>query len=252
MSKNHIPWTHRPWAKDIPEDQIPSGPHTVEKVTKVERDAKGDFLVTNDWGGTLWVEAKEGLSEPQVGDTLYAFGVANYCTTVAIGDVLYRAQSMPRLWVAAKRNLEEIEARMAEAGAKAEASMGDVRGKYTLKDPEGFAKGQAKNTDPYGACIYRYAERWMALMEERFNARGNAAVTIEDFLKEHASKLSQEADVEGISGFMYGAAANIIAHTWTYGESFRRRYNLDTQIGNEGEKANESGGTLNPALLNIR
>ena len=230
MSTESLRWTKRPWAKDIPEDQIARGPHTVEEVKKVERDSKGNFLVTNDWGGTLWVEAKEGLPEPKVGDTLYAFGVANYCTTLAIGDVLYRARSNAEERAEAKRSLEEAEARLAAAGAKAEASMGGVRGKYTLKDPEGFAEGRAVNTDPYGACIYRYAERWMALMEERFNARENATVTIEDFLKEHASKLSHEADVEGISGFMYGAAANIIAHAWTYGESFRRWYNLASRV----------------------
>jgi hypothetical protein len=28
-------------------------------------------------------------------------------------------------------------------------------------------------------------------------------------------------------------------------------HNIDKQCGNEGEKANESGGTLNPALLSF-
>jgi len=31
----------------------------------------------------------------------------------------------------------------------------------------------------------------------------------------------------------------------------RKWHNIKTQIGNEGEKANASGGVLNPALLNI-
>lgn len=56
---------------------------------------------------------------------------------------------------------------------------------------------------------------------------------------------------EGITGFMYGCAVSALAHFWAHGEALRRWHNLDTQIGTEGEKANESGGVLNPALLNI-
>jgi hypothetical protein len=34
-------------------------------------------------------------------------------------------------------------------------------------------------------------------------------------------------------------------------EELRRWHNLRTQIGDEGEKANEDGGVLNPALLRV-
>ena len=50
---------------------------------------------------------------------------------------------------------------------------------------------------------------------------------------------------------MYGWAVAQIARVWAHGEALRRWHNLDTQIGNEGERANASGGTLNPALLNV-
>ena len=49
----------------------------------------------------------------------------------------------------------------------------------------------------------------------------------------------------------YGAVSTL-SKVWEHGEELRRWSNLDLQIGNEGEKANESGGTLNPALLNVR
>ncbi|HAV61687.1 MAG TPA: hypothetical protein DCY13_04890 [Verrucomicrobiales bacterium] len=55
----------------------------------------------------------------------------------------------------------------------------------------------------------------------------------------------------GITGFMYGCAVGMIAKAWIHGEALRRWHNLKTQIGTEGEKANESGGVLNPALINI-
>jgi hypothetical protein len=112
-----------------------------------------------------------------------------------------------------------------------------------LKDPEGWAKHKAANTDPYGNAILTYAERWADLMEEHL-ANGEK---LEDF----AQKTSHEADIEGITGYMYGAAVASLSMVWENGEELRRWHNLKTQIGNEGEKANESGGVLNPALINI-
>jgi hypothetical protein len=97
--------------------------------------------------------------------------------------------------------------------------------------------------DPYGARCFTYAIQWADLMEARL-ANGE---TVEACAKE----CSREADTDGITGFMYGTAAAILSACWEHGEALRRWHNLDTQIGKEGEKANESGGVLNPALLSI-
>ncbi len=70
-------------------------------------------------------------------------------------------------------------------------------------------------------------------------------------LEDVAEATSREADTNGITGFMYGAAVSTLAQVWEHGEQLRRWHNLATQIGTEGEEANERGGTLNPALLNI-
>ena len=70
-------------------------------------------------------------------------------------------------------------------------------------------------------------------------------------LEDIAQATSHEADTEGITGFMYGCAVSLLSQAWKHGEELRRWHNLDTQIKDEGEKANESGGVLNPALLNI-
>lgn len=112
-----------------------------------------------------------------------------------------------------------------------------------LKDAEGWAKAQAANTEPYGNAILIYAERWADLMEAKL-AEGHTLADI-------ARPTSSEANTEGITGFMYGAAVSMLAQAWAHGEELRRWHNLDTQIGDEGVRANESGGTLNPALLNI-
>jgi len=106
-----------------------------------------------------------------------------------------------------------------------------------------YAEYKAKNNDPYGGAVVVYSEKWADLMEARM-ANGEK-------IKDFANETSREADTDGITGFMYGCAVQGLAHYWEHGEALRLWHNLDTQIGNEGEKANESGGVLNPALLNI-
>lgn len=112
-----------------------------------------------------------------------------------------------------------------------------------LKDAAGWEKAKAANTDPYGGRVMSYAEDWANLMEARMAAG--------ETIKQCAQPTSREADTDGITGFMYGAAVSTLAQVWAHGDELRRWHNLKTQIGHEGERANESGGTLNPALLNI-
>jgi len=88
-----------------------------------------------------------------------------------------------------------------------------------------------------------YAERWARMMEARM-AKGERIADIAD-------ECSHLADEEGITGFMYGAAVSTLAAVWKHGEALRMWHNLKTQIRDEGEKANESGGVLNPACLSI-
>ena len=66
-----------------------------------------------------------------------------------------------------------------------------------------------------------------------------------------AKEQSHLADTTGITGFMYSMAVGILAKCWTHGEELRQWHNLDSQIRNEGEKANKSGKVLNTALLNF-
>lgn len=106
-----------------------------------------------------------------------------------------------------------------------------------------YAEYKAKNTDPYGGRVVSYGEDWANLMEARM-AKGET-------IAQCAEPTCREADTDGITGFMYGCAVSALAHFWEHGEALRLWHNLKTQIGKEGEKANESGGVLNPALLNL-
>jgi len=113
-----------------------------------------------------------------------------------------------------------------------------------FKDKELWEKGLAnQGDDGYGKAIYRFAEAWANLMENQLETGGN----LEDIAKD----ASHAADTDGITGFMYGAAVATLSNTWEHGEQLRVWHNLDTQIKDEGEKANKSGGILNPALLDV-
>jgi len=103
---------------------------------------------------------------------------------------------------------------------------------------------KAQKGEGYGLACYTYAEYWARLMQKKM-AEGYKLEAIAD-------ECSHKADIPvGITGFMYGCAVSTLAHCWKHGESLRRWHNKETQLGTEGDKANESGGVLNPALLCI-
>ena len=106
---------------------------------------------------------------------------------------------------------------------------------------EDWQKHEKVNQDPYGKCCVDIAREVMRLLDIR-----------ETF---DCHKIIGEAEKnigeEGITGFMAGAIASMVSQVHSRGEEFRKQWNLDNQIGNEGEKANKGKGVLNPALLNI-
>lgn len=131
----------------------------------------------------------------------------------------------------ARAHREAVEAKLVNAPA------------IELAEEAGWQKFKDNNKDGYGGAVVTYAERWARLMQVEM-ANGKK-------LEDMADATSSEADLEGITGFMYGCAVSTLAHCWKHGDQLRRWHNLKTQIGDEGEKANESGGVLNPALLSI-
>ena len=138
--------------------------------------------------------------------------------------------------------LSEIEA--AKDAADREAILAIAPVHMSLKDEAGWRETvEANKDDGYGACVIRYAEKWARFMEAR--------VAAGSVIADCAEECSHLADDEGITGFMYGCAVSILAHVWIHGEELRRWHNKSTQIGSEGDEANETGGVLNPALLSF-
>lgn len=142
-----------------------------------------------------------------------------------------------RLRLQAKYKAEQEKKSLSLQGALSTAPPFDVI------DTAGWEKCKANNSNPYGGRIVRYAEEWGRLIQ----ARIDNGEKLEDCAKE----LSFVADDDGITGFMYGAAVSILAGCWRHGEQLRRWHNRSTQLRDEGDKANEQGGVLNPALLVI-
>lgn len=138
---------------------------------------------------------------------------------------------------------EEARKATEERKKKMEAALEDAPEHLTLADPEAWEKTVASNKDGYGGAVMSYAERWARMMENRIS-KGESISSMAD-------ECSHLADEEGITGFMYGCAVSILAKVWKHGEELRQWHNLKTQIRDEGEKANESGGVLNPACLSV-
>ena len=104
-----------------------------------------------------------------------------------------------------------------------------------VKNIQAYEEWKANNTDPYGSAIFRYAERWADMMEEK--------IVNGERIEDVAEKLSFKANEECITGFMYGCAVTILSECWIYGEELRTWHN---------KKYNYNGdGVVNPAVLKI-
>lgn len=83
-----------------------------------------------------------------------------------------------------------------------------------IKDNKVYENWKSNNNDPYGAGVFRFAEKWANLMESEIECGKS--------LKDVADRTSREADMEGITGFMYGAAVSILTQCWEHGEEFNK------------------------------
>jgi len=106
-----------------------------------------------------------------------------------------------------------------------------------------FEKGWMNNNDPYGSAIFQFALDWSNEMERR--------IEIGKSLEQVADECFNIADdrAGGITGYMYGCAVSILTRVWIHGDTLRIWHN--SQYGDSGRMANESGCVINPALICI-
>lgn len=73
---------------------------------------------------------------------------------------------------------------------------------------------EANKDDAYSNRVVTYGEYWAELMEGDIEEKGVLT-------KKDAEAASDEADTDGITGFMYGAARQALVYFWVYGEALR-------------------------------
>jgi hypothetical protein len=196
---------------------------------RADADVEGDGLVSGTFNGATINVTPE--SEP--GTTIAAY--EDECKR---RSEEYR--NSPE-GIKAKQDQDERSANAAKANEEIDRLITGIS--MSVADQAAWDEFVARNTDPYGAGVVKFAERWAKLMQVRMSDGAK--------LEAVAEQASRDADNEGITGFMYGCAVSTLAQTWQHGEELRRWHNLDCQLGTEGDHANETGGVLNPALLSV-
>ena len=81
--------------------------------------------------------------------------------------------------------------------------------------------------------IVRNAERWSRMMEQEIKDGASVA--------EAAERTNHSADTDGITGYMYGQAVNLLCNYWEHGEELRQWHNQKYHYSGEG--------VVNPAIL---
>ena len=134
--------------------------------------------------------------------------------------------------------------RQLELQTKAAAHRAATEAKLTtapvmsISDNDAWQSWTSKNQDAYGGTVIEYAERWARLMESEM-AQGKE-------LEDIATSTSDDADTDGITGFMYGAAVRVLAVCWTHGDRLRKWHNKRYGAPENSE------GVVNPAVLVVK
>jgi len=116
-----------------------------------------------------------------------------------------------------------------------------------IENQKEWEEMKAKNTDPYGGACVMVAEKAMEIIDRDYQDKRILETDVHGII----CKADDESKAGGITGFMAGCAAQMISKFHNRGDEFRRAWNKDNQIQDEGEKANESGGVINPALVTV-
>lgn len=134
------------------------------------------------------------------------------------------------------RQLEEEEASSKAKIANWKAKLETYTLEFAEEGEQKWNQGLEVNQDGYGRGVYDYAKTWAYLMQQQM---------VDGILtKEIMDSTSNEADVEGITGFMHGAAVSILAQCWKYGNQLRKIHNNDYGVDSETS-------TVNPAMITI-
>jgi len=80
-----------------------------------------------------------------------------------------------------------------------------------------FAWKAINEDDPYGSRIFKLAEDWALLMEKHIKEGY-------DLTKSLVNDCFKIADFDGVTGYMYHSAVNILTTLWFYGDILSQIY----------------------------
>lgn len=112
-----------------------------------------------------------------------------------------------------------------------------------MKDQERWNAFVSNNKDPYGGACIKVAKRVMELLDEDKTPLHSGYHP--DIHTAHGLICKSDHDTKagGITGFMAGCVASMIAQCHERGDEFRKSFNGEEHKGE---------GVLNPALLTIK
>jgi hypothetical protein len=114
-----------------------------------------------------------------------------------------------------------------------------------------YAKYVEMNSkDGYSKGVVDYAEAWADLMEKAIGAQ-TISNAIEHTIRSVAKDTSHEADTDGITGYMYGAAVSALSRFWEHGDVLRAWHNRQYVSEEKATEADKTGGVVNPAIVTI-
>lgn len=122
---------------------------------------------------------------------------------------------------------------------------------FEVSDQEKWHTWVTQNTDAYGRAAIKYAARWARISEDKLysvdidlSQLSNTDEVVNGIIRDNLQAASNEADTEGITGFMHGAAVAALVDSWRWGEVLRRWHNKEWG-------AEDTEGVVNPAVLTI-
>lgn len=184
-------------------------PYQIAIIQSVKAHDTG-FGVNFDNGWGLFIPNDAVRTAPMPGEQieLYGKGFGYPVRGIVIGGRVYKYLTAAEQEAADTTERERIRAEREAADAAFQAAPKPPLDEFRVRDKAAFEKlVQVNSKDGYSYACVQYAARWARLMEENI-AKG---ITGKDMIE----RTSHEADTDGITGAMYGAARAVLKHHWT-------------------------------------
>lgn len=160
-----------------------------------------------DWSPFVPNDAVKIAPKPGEKIELYGKGLGYPVRGIVIGGRVYKYLTAAEQEAANAAERERIRVEREAADAAFQAAPKPPLDEFRVRDKAAFENFvQINSQDGYSYACVQYAARWARLMEENI-AKGVTG-------KEMVERTSHEANTDGITGAMHGAARAVLKHHW--------------------------------------